>query len=44
MVLVIAAFVMVAAMSVFAVLKLESESRSEQFAKLSGRRNARFID
>ncbi len=44
MTIVITAFVMIVAMGVFAIIKLEDEKRSEQFAKLAKRRNAHFVD
>lgn len=44
MIIVITAFVMIVAMGVFAIIKLEDEKRAEQFARLSSRRNARLLD
>lgn len=44
MIVVITAFVMIVALGIAAIMKLESESRSEQFARLSKRRATRFID
>ena len=43
MALVLTAFIMIAGLTAAAIIKLESERKNEQFARLSGRRNARFI-
>jgi hypothetical protein len=42
--IVIIAFAMVAGLGVAAVLRLESESRAEQFQRIASRRDARFLD
>ena len=44
MTIVITAFIMVVALGVAAVLRLEAESRSEQFARLARHRAGRFAD
>ena len=44
MTLVLTAFVMVVGLAAVAIVKLENEKRSEQFARLSKRSNARFVD
>ncbi|MGB7285331.1 MAG: hypothetical protein WBC71_00190 [Salaquimonas sp.] len=44
MILLIATFSLVVALGVFAIVKLEDEKRAEQYARLSRRPNARFVD
>lgn len=44
MIVVAIAFMMVAGLTIAAVLKLEAENRSEQFARLKGHRKGRFTN
>jgi hypothetical protein len=42
--LIIIPFIMVTGLAVAAVLKLESESRAEQYQRIGNRKDARFVE
>lgn len=44
MIIVAIAFLMVAGLTIAAILKLEAENRSEQFARLKGHRKGHFLN